>query len=165
MVKAQLPVILDSSLMNAASTAGILQYRSAAQQIEYWADLGRKIASSIDLETLLAVKAGLVKLRVEHIDSSPVDPDAVFAALDNARNSGALSEAISSGSLRYQASVEKPGYLELEILRPRSAQYSTCSAALRCNSIPAAVAALIRLLSSLTGDCALATRMTYVYES
>ena len=112
MVKAQSPVILDSSLMNAASTAGILQYRSAAQQIEYWADLGRKIASSIDLETLLAVKAGLVKLRVEHIDSSPVDPDAVFAALDSARNSGALSVAISSDALRYQASVAKPGYLE-----------------------------------------------------
>ena len=112
MAKAQSPVRLESSLMSSATAAGMLLHRSAAEQVEYWADLGRKVASSIDPESLLAVKAGLATLRVEHIHPSPVDPDVVFAALDNARNSGALSEAISSGSLRYQASVEKPGYLE-----------------------------------------------------
>ena len=98
--------------MSAATAAGMLLHRSAAEQVEYWADLGRKVASSIDPESLLAVKAGLATLRVEHIDPSPVDPDAVFAALDNARSSGELSEAIASGSVRYQASVAKPGYLE-----------------------------------------------------
>ena len=98
--------------MSAATAAGMLLHRSAAEQVEYWADLGRKVASSIDPESLLAVKAGLATLRVEHIDPSPVDPDAVFAALDKARDSGALSEANASGSVRYQASVTKPGYLE-----------------------------------------------------
>tara|TARA_B100000676_G_C17902339_1_gene745306 strand:+ start:125 stop:526 length:402 start_codon:yes stop_codon:yes gene_type:complete len=112
MAKASSPVRLESNLMKAASVAGIVMHRSAAEQIEYWADLGRKVAKNIDPESLLAVQAGLAELRIEHTESSPLDPDAVFAALDNARSSGTLTQAVSSDSLRYQASVTKPGYLE-----------------------------------------------------
>lgn len=112
MAKAPSPVRLESSLMSAAAVAGSTLHRSAAEQIEYWADLGRKVAKIVDPEILLAVQAGLATLRVEHVSPSPVDPDAVFAALDRARNSGALSEAVAAGAVRYQASIMRPGALE-----------------------------------------------------
>jgi hypothetical protein len=112
MAKAPSPVRLENSLMNAASVAGLTMHRSAAEQIEYWADIGRKVAKIIDPETLLAVQAGLATLRVEPVLPSAVDPDAVFATLDRKRHSGALSEAIATGAVRYQASITRPGSLE-----------------------------------------------------
>lgn len=84
-------------------------HHSAAEQIDYRADLDRKIAKSIDPESLLAVQEGLAELRVEHSESSPFDPDAAFAALDNACRSGALSQTISSDSVHHEASATKPG--------------------------------------------------------
>lgn len=112
MVKATSPVRLKSSLMSAATAAGIPLQRTAAEQIEYWADIGRRVAKTVDPETLLAVQAGLAVLRIEHVVTSPVDPDDVFEVHDRELKSGALSEAIASGSVRYQASLSKPGYLE-----------------------------------------------------
>jgi len=112
MAKASSPVRLDSDLMKAASLAGSALHRSAAEQIEYWADLGRKVARSITPETLLEVQAGLAKLTVEKAQPVTVDPEAVFAALGQKRESGALQEAIASGNIRYQASREHPGFLE-----------------------------------------------------
>lgn len=112
MAKAPSPVRLESSLMSAAAVAGSTLHRSAAEQIEYWADLGRKVAKNINPETLLAVQAGLAILRVEHVTPSPVDPDVVFAALDRERMSGALSQAVATGAVCYQASITRPGLLE-----------------------------------------------------
>lgn len=112
MAKASSPVRLESNLMSAAALAGSTLHRSAAEQIEYWADLGRKVAKVVDPEVLLSVQAGLATLRVERTAPTPVDPDEVFAALDRERSSGALSEAIAAGTLRYQASASHPGLLE-----------------------------------------------------
>lgn len=112
MAKAASPVRLESNLMNAATATGLLMHRSAAEQIEYWADIGRKVASTVSPENLLAVQAGLASLRIERSAPSPVDPDAVFLALDHGRDSGALSQAIAAGSVRYQASLNYPGRLE-----------------------------------------------------
>jgi hypothetical protein len=110
--KSPSPVRLETSLMSAAAIAGSTLHRSAAEQIEYWADLGRKVAKIVDPEILLAVQAGLATLRVEQVSPTPVDPDAVFAALDRERNSGALSEAVAAGTVHYQASITRPGSLE-----------------------------------------------------
>ncbi len=112
MAKAPSPVRLDNSLMSAAAIAGSTLHRSAAEQIEYWADLGRKVAKVVDPEILLAVQAGLATLHVEHTTPSSVEPEAVFSALDQERDSGALSEAIATGAVRYQASITRPGSLE-----------------------------------------------------
>lgn len=112
MVKVTSPVRLGHSLISAARIEGILLNRSTAGQIEYWSDIGRKVAKLVDPEILLAVQAGLVVFRVEYNVAAPLDPDEVFTGFDLQRNSGALSEAISEGSVRYQASLSQPGYLE-----------------------------------------------------
>lgn len=98
--------------MKAAAVAGSALHRSAAEQIEYWADIGRKVSKRINLETLLEVEAGLAKITVEKTSPVTIDPDQVFAALDRNRESGALSEAVAAGRIRYQASRTQPGLLE-----------------------------------------------------
>lgn len=112
MAKAASPVRLEENLMKAATTAGFTLHRSAAEQVEYWADIGRKVADLVDPNKLLAVKAGFAKICIEESEAVIIDPDAVFDALDRDRESGALSEAISSGNVRYQASTSQAGKLE-----------------------------------------------------
>ncbi len=113
MAKAASPVRLQKELMESARTSGSLQHRSAAEQIEYWADLGRKVSRIVDPEILLAVEAGLARITVEQVQSPAVDPDAVFDALAADRHSGALGAAVAEISpVRYQASRDHPGLLE-----------------------------------------------------
>lgn len=48
MAKAASPVRLQKSLVDAATVAGQQFNRSTAEQIEYWADLGRRVAAVLD---------------------------------------------------------------------------------------------------------------------
>jgi len=113
MPKAASPVRLQEELMESARVSGSVQHRSAAEQIEYWADIGRKVSKTIDPETLLAVEAGLVRIVVEQVQSEAVDTESVFAALDADRKSGKLASAVAEKSpIRYQASRIKRGLLE-----------------------------------------------------
>jgi hypothetical protein len=59
MAKSASPVRLQDDLMRRAALAGARHHRSAAQQIEYWASLGREVAALLDPDRLLAVQAGL----------------------------------------------------------------------------------------------------------
>lgn len=113
MAKAASPVRLQEALMESARISGSVLHRSAAEQIEYWADIGRKVSRIVDPEILLAVEAGLARLTVEKVKSTGIDPEAVFASLDADRDSGALASAIAEQSpIRYQASRTNPGVLE-----------------------------------------------------
>ncbi|RLA39565.1 MAG: hypothetical protein DRR42_27035 [Gammaproteobacteria bacterium] len=113
MAKSASPVRLQAELMESARVNGSIQHRSAAEQIEYWADIGRKVSRNIDPDALLAVEAGLAHIKVEKIKSAAVDPESVFAALDANRESGELASAIAEQSpIRYQASKNNPGLLE-----------------------------------------------------
>ena len=113
MAKAASPVRLQEELMESARVSGSVQHRSAAEQIEYWADIGRKVSKTVDPDILLAVEAGLARITVEKVKSAAVDPESIFAALDADRESGVLASAISGQSpIRYQASRSNPGLLE-----------------------------------------------------
>lgn len=118
MPKSASPVRLEANLMQAAAIKGERDHRSAAEQIEYWASIGRSVADTIDPDKLLAVSAGLAKLKVEPVQSPAVDVDSVFDALEMDRESGKLQASIRSPAnanlniMRYQASTEFPGQLE-----------------------------------------------------
>jgi len=112
MPKAASPVRLEDSLMRSATLAGERQHRSAAEQIEYWATLGREVAGVLDPDKLLDVRSGLAALQVVPVTAAPVATKQVFAALEQQRSSGRLSQAVSQAVLRYQASAEHPGCLE-----------------------------------------------------
>lgn len=112
MPKSASPVRLQQELMQSATLAGARHHRSAAEQIEYWATLGRQVAGVLDPDKLLDVLAGLAAVRVEPVTTAAVAPEQVFAALEQQRRSGELSGAVSSAVLRYQASTAHPGFLE-----------------------------------------------------
>jgi len=87
MAKASSPVRLQENLMQAAKLTGERFHRSTAEQIEYWADIGRKV-------------------------STVLDPDEVFNQLEAQRQQRTLSQGVTSSTVKYQSSLTQPGYLE-----------------------------------------------------
>lgn len=112
MPKAASPIRLQSDLMESAARVSARHHRSVAEQIEYWAALGRQVSRVLDPDTLLEVAAGTVRLRLEPISAPVVPSEQVFAAVDAARTSGTLAQSVSAASIRYQASETHPGCLE-----------------------------------------------------
>lgn len=112
MPKAASPVRLQIDLMQAATIAGQRQHRSAAEQIEYWAGIGRSVSKIIDQDTLLEITAGLVRLRIEPVEPVAVVPQEVFSDLERDRKSGTLADSVTTSSVRYQVSTRHPGQLE-----------------------------------------------------
>jgi len=112
MAKAHSPLRLDASLVEQAKLSGKHLHRSTAEQIEYWADIGRSVSNVITPETLLQLYAGLVKVKVEPVAGPIVDPDSLFDALEDDRVTGSLQNDVTSSTLRYQASTQYLGMLE-----------------------------------------------------
>ncbi|OQW43356.1 MAG: hypothetical protein A4S08_00725 [Proteobacteria bacterium SG_bin4] len=112
MAKATSPIRLQDELMQAAALTAERFHRSTAEQIEYWAEIGRNVDHMLNPDDLLAISAGLAKIIVEPVASDPVDPVAVFQSLETDRATGVLPQTVTGSVLRYQASLAYPGYLE-----------------------------------------------------
>ena len=112
MAKASSPIRIQSDLMSNAAVLGKLHHRSAAEQIEYWASIGQKVESLLDPETLLQIKAGLLRVKLEQVNAPPVSADWVFGNLDMKRSTGELKSEVRQHKVRYQASTTHPGMLE-----------------------------------------------------
>jgi len=112
MAKAISPVRLQDDLMQAAKLTGERFHRSSAEQIEYWADIGRKVSTVLDPDILMSVAMGLSQVKVEPIYGHKINPDAVFKTLDDQRESGVLTQLVTGSAIKYQPSLEHPGYLE-----------------------------------------------------
>ena len=113
MTKSTSPIRLQAALLEAAQVSGAVQHRTAAEQIEYWAEIGRKVAKVIDPETLLAVKTGWARIIVESVLPADVDPDAIIASLEAGEHFGPMAAAIAKRSpIRYQACAANPDLLE-----------------------------------------------------
>lgn len=112
MAKAASPVRLEKSLVEAATLAGQQFHRSTAEQIEYWADLGRRVAAELDPLKLAEIRAGIATLKVVPALCLPLNTDAVFSELQRRRERGELSPSVTTVYPRYQAATSHPGYLE-----------------------------------------------------
>ncbi len=112
MAKAISPVRLQNDLMQAAKLTGERFHRSTAEQIEYWADIGRKVSTVLDPDTLISISTGLTQVKVEPIYGTPIDPDDVFNSLETQRQQGTLTKVVTDSALKYQSSITQPGYLE-----------------------------------------------------
>tara|TARA_R110000803_G_scaffold75946_2_gene140306 strand:+ start:227 stop:595 length:369 start_codon:yes stop_codon:yes gene_type:complete len=99
--------------MESAKATGAAFHRSGAEQIEYWADIGRKLSGIITPSVLLDIKAGLAILSVEEVKPKDINADEVLANVGRKREDGSLSAIIANGNLRYQASQSHPGMLEM----------------------------------------------------
>jgi hypothetical protein len=107
MPKSSSPLRLQDELMRSAALIGALHQRSAAQQVEYWASLGRNVDGLLGPEQLLAVKAGVARLRLEPCRVAAVDPGSVFDTMEQARQNGSLAGSVGlsrfNGRTRSQA--------------------------------------------------------------
>jgi len=112
MAKASSPLRLEEELVKQAALAGKQLHRSTAEQIEYWADIGRQVANTITPDTLLQVCAGLARVTVEPVAAPLIDPDDLFNELEQARAKGSIQTDITHSTFRYQASTKHPGLLE-----------------------------------------------------
>jgi len=112
MPKAQSPVRLQQDLMDSATEAGRLLHRSAAEQVEYWATIGRTMQNIVGVDTMLDIMAGAVKIKLEDAPQVHIDPNDVFADIEQQRKNDALAPPLLPGEVRYQASRSQPGYLE-----------------------------------------------------
>ena len=112
MAKHNSPIRLEKNLMTAAQHAALLHKRTASEQIEYWAEIGRSVDKVIDPETIIKIKSGLSKLNIDDTQDAPVDADLVFAELESDRNSGELTNVIIKSTYRYQASETHHGFLD-----------------------------------------------------
>ncbi|MCG7201565.1 ParD-like family protein [Marinobacter pelagius] len=105
-------VRLDDNLVRHAAAEGQVHRRSTPKQIEYWAEIGRAVAGEVSAEDLIAILQGIRKVSVEPVVAESVNSDELWAEVDEARESGELGRSIARGRTVYQASTEKPGYLE-----------------------------------------------------
>lgn len=112
MAKSSSPIRLESELMKQAKLSGELNKRSVAEQIEYWAEIGRGVSGVIDPEMLIKVNSGLAKINVEETQHANIDADDIFANLEQQRESGTLSSNITTSHFAFQASKAKNGMLE-----------------------------------------------------
>ena len=112
MAKAASPIRLQADLMEAAALTGKRSHRSSAEQIEYWASIGRSVGKVLNPDAILAITTGLARVKVEPVIAGPIDPGQVFAALERDRKSGALAQSVSESTVRYQVSDSHPGQLE-----------------------------------------------------
>lgn len=98
--------------MQAAALTAERFHRSTAEQIEYWAEMGRNVDHMLNPDDLLAISAGLAKITVEPVSSEPVDPVGIFQSLEDDRTSDMLPQTVTGSAIRYQVSGTHPGYLE-----------------------------------------------------
>jgi hypothetical protein len=113
MAKSSSPIRIEQSLMNEAGIIGKDMHRSATQQLEYWADMGRQLEGLLSTNDIIKIKSGMAQLRVDSVSNTPIDPDSVFDTIERDRLSGALASKVTNAKIpRYQASVTYKGYLE-----------------------------------------------------
>lgn len=112
MAKASTPIRVQDELLRAAAVQGGIAHRSAAQQLEYWAQIGRTLSALLPPDTLVKVRTGLARVQIEPLTGTPLDVDTVFADVAAKRKSGELAPAVHPKGVRYQASTAHPGLLE-----------------------------------------------------
>lgn len=103
---------ISEQLAFQAQVAGALQHRSAPNQLEYWATLGKMVSSKINMEDALAILQGLKTIKIETVPSAPIEPDSVFDRLESDRAKGFKDKPVTSAPFFYEASLSHPGCID-----------------------------------------------------
>ena len=106
---------IDKDLALQAEREARIQNRSKAKQLEYWARIGKAVSSKLNIADVFAVSQGIKMIKLEvspSVQSILVNSDAVFNDLENDRDRGVLANKVTSAKVYYEASVERPGYLD-----------------------------------------------------
>ena len=103
---------LDPLLIQDAEIEANIHKRTTPKQIEYWADIGRKVSDLINPTDLLAISQGLAHIELKTTESYAINPDEIFSRVEEERASGYLSNHVTRSTISYQASQTQPGLLD-----------------------------------------------------
>jgi len=106
------PIRLKESLIRDAEAEAKLFSRTVPKQIEFWAEIGKRISHSITSTELIALVHDLAEVRIETVSSSPIDSTQLFATVETKSNDGSLARELKSHSLYYEASKANPGLID-----------------------------------------------------
>ena len=106
---------IDEGLAHLIERESRLWDRTINKQVEHLLKIGRLLAGKIDIADILAVSQGIKTIKIElspAVHANPVDSDEVFSDLENKRVAGSLSGRVTSARDYYEASLDRPGYLD-----------------------------------------------------
>ena len=106
---------IDRDLALQAEREARIQNRSKAKQLEYWAILGKAVASKLSISDAFAVSQGIKTIKLEEpasVQSISIDSDDVFYRLEKDRDKGILAGKVTTARIYYEASKDHPGYLD-----------------------------------------------------
>ena len=103
---------LDENLVIQAQQQAKVQHRSINGQVEYWATLGKAIASKISAADAFAVTQGLKEIHLEPAGNVAIDPETVRKELEQDRAKGFSGKPVTSAPFYFEASARHPGFLD-----------------------------------------------------
>lgn len=103
---------IDENLVLQAQRQAKVQHRSLNGQLEYWATLGKAIASKISTADAFAVTQGIKEIRLVPVRDVAIDPQAVQKELERDRANGFSGKMITSAPFYFEASADHPGFLD-----------------------------------------------------
>ena len=108
------PLRVNDTLFEDAEAEGSLMNRSAAKQVEFWAELGKRVAHSVSPSDMLALMQGIAEVQIEVAVAAPayVIPDKIFSTVDAVSLEGDLGQQITLGNVYFEASLTTPGLLD-----------------------------------------------------
>ncbi|NOY72998.1 MAG: hypothetical protein GXP14_11590 [Gammaproteobacteria bacterium] len=106
------PLRVKDALFRDAEAEGSLMNRSAAKQVEFWAELGKRVAHSVSPSDMLALMQGIAEVKVAVSAPERVDPEQIFLAVGQARSKGQSGQQITRGRAYFEASLTVPGLLD-----------------------------------------------------
>ena len=113
MAKHTSPMRLDEQLVNEAQSVSALLNRSAAEQIEHWSQLGKRVSAELTPAQTIQIMTGIGKIVVETPSYEPLDVLALSSEVEADSKSGALyQELLDKGQTLYSSTPEGGGVLE-----------------------------------------------------
>lgn len=106
------PLRVKEDLFRDAEAEGLLMNRSAAKQVEFWAELGKRVAHSLSPTDMLALMQGIAEVQVEVAAPERIEPAKIFEAVEKSRSSGQSGQQITQGRTYFEASLTKAGLLD-----------------------------------------------------
>jgi len=107
-------VRVSEGLVQTATVKGEIEHRSAAKQIEFWAEIGRNVERLTGLSAmdLMEISSGAKTLTLTDKTVAPVSTSSVLEAVAADRLSGELKKEVMQNGPSYQRCVSDPRYIE-----------------------------------------------------
>lgn len=110
-VQKEKPIRLERSLMEQARVQAALEHRSLPKQIEYWANLGQKVAQMLTADQMLELMQGFIRIKLEENEPERFDMDDVLGDLESSRKAGTLANRVTGSAVRYGIDPANPDRL------------------------------------------------------